>query len=306
MNRLKKIVFCASILSLATAMQAFALVGIGVHYGMDYTLSMKNTAGLGDRVTFDNLNLDLGQGAGSVLAGDSIPAFVSRSDFKSKFAVGGKVYIDVIPFIDALELSGDFGLWEYKGVINYPSSLKPASSLNTSNFADTGNFNYTQEELTLQNFGLGYMGLKNTPYAKLQLDLTVRKYIVRFPSLLKILNLYGGAGVSGIFATPVLSNKLVQDVINESAQGTKSINSLGTDVLGNSSIMQGVVKKIISGLTQPTFGMHLDLGLMVKIPVIPIGVYIDGKYIIPFSKLDPSVDIGGMGFVLNTGIALAF
>ncbi len=296
----------AAVFSLILYVPSFALIGIGVHYGFDNTLTMKNTAGMGDQVTFDSLKLDLGQGAGSVLSGADIPAYVSRTDFKSDFAFGGKIYIDIIPFIDAIELSGDFGLWDYVGKIYYPSGLKSTPPPDTQNFADTSNFKYTSENLTLKNFGLGYFGLNNTPYAKLQLDATVRKYIVRFPSMLKVLNLYGGAGLTVNFATPVLSSNLVQEVINEDAQGTKSIAELGTGLLGNNDIMKGVVNKIIEGLTQPSYGAHLDLGLMVKIPLAPIGVYVDGKFVIPFTKLDKYVDIGGMGLLVNTGIALAF
>jgi hypothetical protein len=306
MSRFLKISLCAFVLFLMLSAPAFALVGIGVHYGLDFTLNMKNTEGLGEHVTFDSLKLDLNQGAGSVLNGVDIPAYISRTDFKSDFAFGGKIYIDIIPFIDAVEVSADFGLWDYVGKINYPSGLKSVPPPNTANFADTANFNYTSEKLTLDNFGLGYLGLKNTPYAKLQLDATVRKYIVRVPNMLKVLNLYGGAGLTVNFATPMLSSHLVQEVINESAQGTKTISTLATSLLSNSDIMKGVVEKIIAGLTQPSYGAHIDLGLMVKIPVIPIGIYVDGKFMIPFGELDKYVKLGGMGILLNTGVALSF
>jgi hypothetical protein len=306
MSRFLKICACAAILFLMLSVPASALVGIGVHYGLDFTLSMKNTAGLGEHVTFDSLKLDLNQGAGSVITGAAIPAYISRTDFKSDFAFGGKIYIDIIPIIDAVEVSCDFGVWDYVGKINYPSGLKSVPPPNTTNFADTANFNYTSEKLTLDNFGLGYLGLKNTPYAKLQLDATVRKYIVRFPKMLKVLNLYGGAGLTVNFATPMLSSHLVQDVINESAQGTKTIPTLATSLLSNSDIMKGVVEKIIAGLTQPSYGAHIDLGVMVKIPIIPIGVYVDGKFMIPFGELDKYVKLGGMGILLNGGVALSF
>jgi hypothetical protein len=303
MSRIRKICFSAALVSLLAIAPSFALIGIGAHYGLDMTLSMKNTTGLGDHVTFDSLKLDLGQG--SPLIGAEIPAYVSRTDFKSDFSFGGKIYIDVIPVIDAIEVSGNFGLWDYVGKINYPSSLKNPL-VNSGNLADTANFNYTSEKLTLDNLGLGYMGLKNTPYAKFNVDLTVRKYIVQFPPIIKTVKLYGGAGATVNFATPMLSGHLVQDVINESAQGTKTVPALGTDLLGNTDIMKGVVNKIISGLTQPSYGAHIDLGVMVKIPVIPIGIYVDGKFMIPFGKLDKYVDVGGMGLLLNGGIALTF
>lgn len=189
-----------------------------------------------------------------------------------------------------------------RGKINYPSGLKNNPPY-PANIGDSANFNYSSENLTLNNFGLGYFGLDNTPYAKLQLDATVRKYIVRVPYMLKVFNLYGGAGLTVNFATPMLSSNLVEEVINEEAQGTKTISTLGRDLLGNSSIMKGVVQKIISGLTQPSYGAHLDLGFMVKIPVIPVGIYVDGKFMIPFAQLDKYVNIGGTGFLLNAGIA---
>ena len=238
------------------------------------------------------------------LNGDSIPAYITRSNFKSDFAFGGKIYIDVIPFIDAIEVSGDFGLWDYIGQVKYPvRPIDPAGNLR-----DPANFTYDSLPLTLDQFKLGYMGLKNTPYAKLQFDLTVRKYIARFPKLLKVLNVYGGAGFTVNFATPMFSTKLVQDVINESTQGngTQTISSLGTSVLNNQDLMKGVVNKIISGLSQPSYGMHIDLGLMVKIPIIPIGVYVDGKFMIPFGSLDKYVTVSGTGLLLNMGIALAY
>jgi len=45
---------------------------------------------------------------------------------------------------------------------------------------------------------------------------------------------------------------------------------------------------------------------MIKIPVLPVGLYVDGKYIIPFGDMDKKVDIGGTGLSLNTGIAFTF
>jgi len=304
MSRQTKTGILASILVLAAILPSSALVGIGVQYGLDYSLSMKNTTGLGDHVTFDSLKLDLGPNSGDqILIGKDIPAYITRSSFKSDFAFGGKIYVDVIPFIDAVEVSADFGLWDYVGQMKYPNGIKNAGA---ANLADPSNFTYDSTKLTLDNFGLGYLGLKNTPYAKLQLDATIRKYIVRVPGILKVLNVYGGAGLTVNFATPVLSSQLVQQVINDEAQGTKTVASLGTSLLDNSDIMKGVVNKIIEGLTQPSYGAHLDLGLMVKIPVIPIGVYVDGKFMIPFGQLDKYVNVGGMGLLVNAGVALAF
>jgi hypothetical protein len=304
MSRQTKTGILACILVLAAILPSSAIVGIGVQYGLDYSLSMKNTTGLGDHVSFDSLKLDLTPiGLNAVLVGTNIPVYVSRTNFKSDFAFGGKIYIDIIPFIDAVEVSADFGLWDYKGAINYPTGLAKPAATAAANPSDPSNFTYTTEELTLDQFGLSYLGIKNTPYVKLQLDATIRKYIVRVPSILKVLNLYGGAGLTVNFATPVLSSHLVQEVIDEKTSSTTDLSSLVTP---DNPIMKGVVTKIIEGLTQPSYGAHIDLGLMVKIPVVPIGVYVDGKFMIPFGQLDKYVDIGGMGLLVNAGVALAF
>lgn len=302
MSRFAKTALCALAIVMITSLPSSALVGIGLHYGLDFSLGMKNTTGLGDHVSFDSLKLDLNpMGLAAVLVGKDIPAYISRTDWKSDFGFGGKVYIDIIPFIDAVEISADFGLWEYDGAIWYPSALK--STANLANPADTSNFVYSKEKLTLDQFGLSYLGLSNTPYAKLQLDATIRKYITRLPKTLKVFNLYGGAGLTVNFATPVLSHQLVQDVINENSSSNTDLSTL---VMANNTVMKGVVNKIIEGLTQPSYGAHIDLGFMVKIPVVPLGVYVDGKFMIPFGKLDKYVDIGGLGVLLNGGVALAF
>jgi hypothetical protein len=303
MSRIQKICCSAALFSLLAILPSFALIGIGAHYGLDFSLGMKNTSGLGDQVVFDSLKMNLSPiGLDSVLVGRNIPAYVTRSNWKSDFSFGGKIYIDVIPVIDAVEVSANFGLWEYNGAINYPTGLaKPITQI--TNASDPSNFTYKSEPLTLDQFGLSYFGIKNTPYAKLQLDLTVRKYLAKFPPVIKTVKLYAGAGLTEDFATPMLSNHLVQDAINESATSQTDLSTL---VQPGNAIMKSVVNKIISGLTQPTFGAHIDLGVMVKIPVIPIGIYVDGKFMIPFAKLDKYVDIGGTGVLLNGGIALTF
>jgi len=44
---------------------------------------------------------------------------------------------------------------------------------------------------------------------------------------------------------------------------------------------------------------------MIKLPMVPVGLYADAKYIIQFDKLDKYVDIGGSGFLINLGLAFA-
>jgi hypothetical protein len=70
--------------------------------------------------------------------------------------------------------------------------------------------------------------------------------------------------------------------------------------------MKTVLEEIIAGLSEPKFGIHFVLGTQVKIPVIPVAFYADGKLMIPFGDMDPHVDLNGYGFLANLGIMLKF
>jgi hypothetical protein len=303
MSLVKKLLCGAALLSLMLSTQSFAIIGIGVHYGMDFSLGMKNSEGNGDKVRFDSLSLDLG--GTNVLVGKDIPAFVSRKDFKSDFSFGGKIFIDIIPVLDVVEISANFGLWEYKGSINYPSALRVSAVQAVTAPSDT-NFSYTNMPVTLDQVGLSYLGLKNTPYAKLNLDASIHKYLLQIPPVVKMLKIYAGGGLTCNFATPMLSSNLVQDAINESANGQLDMTTIGPSLLSNNAVMKKVVEKIIVGLTEPSYGAHIDAGVNFKIPIVPIAFYIDGRFMIPFGKLDKYVDIGGMGLLVNGGVALNF
>lgn len=292
MTRLKNFLFVGILCMLTYAVSAYAIAGIGFHYGIDNTLSMKNTDPYGERVTFSGLSLTV-PGFVNPISGSNLPIFISRQDFKSTgLNLGGKVYIDILPFIDAAEISCNFGVWQYQGAINYPTGI--VANPNLGNPADPANFTYAL--LPLQSDG-------KTPYSKLQFDLTARKYLVQIPPIIKIIKIYGGAGMTFNFATPMLSNKLIQDVMADAAQGSMDFASLAS-TLFTDALAAKVVDKLKSGFTEKSVGMHLDAGLMIKAPFIPVGIYADAKFMIPFGKIDSEVDLGGTGFLINLGLTL--
>lgn len=301
-------------LAFSVCSSAFAIAGIGVHWGNDFTLSMEDAEK--EWVTFDNLEIDTaGLSLGSLpsgitgITGEYLPVYISRLNWtRTNFNIGGKAFIDIIPFIDAAEVSFNFGVWEYKGSISYPTAISPHSTPSDFNPDSLFDVTYATRPLTLKEFGMDYFGLDETPYAKLTLDFTIRKYLFKFPPVVNILKIYGGGGLSVHYATPVLSQALIQDAIGdqfkmfslESLQG--NLFNMGGDP--GDDIMKAVVDKIIEKSRKPIMGCHLDVGAMVKLPVIPVGFYVDGKFMIPFSDLDEHVDIGGLGVLLNTGISL--
>jgi hypothetical protein len=192
--------------------------------------------------------------------------------------------------------------------LKYPIGLKDPSAAGVTNAITNpsdSNFNYVSVPLTLSSVGLGYWGLSHTPYAKLNLDATVRKYLLKFPPIIDLFKFYGGAGVTVNFATPMLSSHLVQDAISESSKGSLGFTTIGANLFGNNGVQKQIINKIISGLTEPSYAAHIDAGVSFKIPIMPIGLYIDGKFMIPFGSLDKYVDVGGTGILLNAGIMLS-
>jgi len=294
------------------ALPSMAIVGIGIHWGNDLTLNMDNVQD--EQLALAGLSIDTGTIEGQLpaglteISGDNLPVFINRTDWtRTPFNIGAKIYIDIIPILDVIELSTNFGLWEYEGSIKYPTSLEFRDDVPAEINGPDDLFKpvYDSLPITLEEFDMGFLGLKKTPYMKLNFDLTVRKYIVQIPKSLKTLKLYGGAGASVHFATPILNKGLIEDALGSAIEGTKGVSELGSEIFENEEISKKIVKEITSSLMTPHWGCHIDLGAMIKIPVIPVGFYVDGKLMIPFDNMDKNVDLGGAGFLLNTGICLS-
>lgn len=314
MSKLRPI-FSASILLLSMALPSMAIVGIGIHWGNDLTLNMDNVQD--EQLALAGLSININSIDGQLpaglteISGDNLPVFINRTDWtRTPFNIGAKIFIDIIPILDVIELSTNFGLWEYEGSINYPTSLVFKENVNPAEVDDPNDLFdepvYGTLPITLEEFDMGFLGLKKTPYMKLNFDLTVRKNIVQIPKTLKILKLYGGAGASVHFATPILNKGLIEDALGSAIEESMSVEALGSEIFQNEELSKKIIKEITSSLMTPHWGCHIDLGAMIKIPVMPVGFYVDGKLMIPFDNMDKNVDLGGAGFLLNTGICLSF
>jgi len=290
---------------IAAIVSSFAFAGVGFHWGTDLSLTMDDTEGLGERITLEDVTLDLSplaNGAELKIDGVNSPVFVSRTDWQRKmFNIGGKAYIDFIPVIDGVELSCNFGLWEYKGVLSYPTGLNPNKTIDEIRTNPTAPDNYTfgEKPLTLEEFGMDYWGLKNTPYAKFHIDATVRKYVLKIPPVINIVKIYTGAGLSTHFATPMLDNEFVAKVLKTELGVNFDPQSLAGEELG-----RAILDELIAGLSEPTIGAHVAAGAAVSIPILPVGIYADAKYMLPFTEMGSSLT--GMGLLVNVGISVGF
>jgi hypothetical protein len=302
----------AVVLATGFIFPAFPIIGIGAHYGLDLTMKMDNK--FMEQTDLSSLKFSL-SGVSALpssfnpsipVTGKDVPVFINRKGWENTgINLGGKLYVDIIPFVDAVEISANFGVWQYEGSIVYPNGIRTDVS-NPSKISDV--FTYDTMDLTLKNLlpNKPFWGLEKTPYAKLHCDATVRKYLLKFPPVLKTVKLYAGLGMSVDFATPALSSKLISDALGSDLNQQLTYQNIGPQLFANPEVMKKILNKILDDLMTPHYGCHIAAGTSVKIPAVPIGVYIDGKYIIMFDKLDKNVDVGGSGLLLNVGLALVF
>jgi hypothetical protein len=299
--------------------QAYAIFGIGAHYSLDFSVKMPDA--MDEALVFDQLSLSgdgfTGTGGSTptdwvsqVFGPNDIPVMFDRYDFgRTPFSLGAKVYVDIIPFIDVIELGGGFAAWEYQGFIRYPSQIDVPDvptdpSLLTMIQNQDVSVTYDTMDLTLEGNDITFPGITGTPFIKLDMGLTIRKYIP-IPAIEHFLSTYGGAGFDVHFSTPVPSAGLLEDAIGDVLNDTMTVLELQS-TLGDPSNQQKVTEEIISRLMTPHFGMNIVVGFMVKPPVIPLGLYVDGKFMIPFGPFDEDAEVTGLGFKLNTGLVLHF
>jgi hypothetical protein len=224
---------------------------------------------------------------------------------------GGKAYIDIIPIIDAIEISMNFGVWEYEGVIRYPKGIDENANPSIESLRGKSPteiyeslLTYDSLALTLENFAdvPWFFGVSKTPYGKFKIDATIRKNIIKLAG--KKIKIYAGGGPSVHFATPVLSVGFVKKALAETLEQAAANADKMTEILENEEMMKKVLIDLVESFNVPRFGMHLVLGSHIKLPVIPVGFYGDAKLMIPFDQMDDDVELRGFGPMFNVGITV--
>lgn len=127
----------------------------------------------------------------------------------------------------------------------------------------------------------------STPYVSLLTDVTLRYPLLKLPPVLNTFKLYVGAGVTHVMATRVIDKKDLQSTFGS---GTFSNNP------------DDATKMVKDNLFQSTFGGHLSVGAQVKIPVIPIALFVDGKWYMNAAVSDAA---SKYPFTVNAGLGFA-
>jgi hypothetical protein len=292
----------SALITLSAVSSSYAIAGLGFHWGFDYSLSMPDGK---ESVEIPANGFDLGRFqdlaflpgfALSDTVKNATPLKMSRANWDRHWLnFGGKLFVDIVPFIDIIELSFNLGVWQYDGEVSYLDVGAIDAAALTS-----GNLPYKSLPLTLDEYDMSYFGLHGTPYAKLQFDASVRKTVLN----LWLIKFNAGAGVSMNFTTPILDGGLIEDV--KADKGLDPEGMIAEFLKPGSPMGQAIVEKIIDELFTPRFGAHIVAGAHLKLPVMPIGVYVDGKLMIPISKYDENKQVKGLGFLVNTGLSLSF
>ncbi len=342
MNRLISHILKVAVVCFLFVLPTHALVGAGIQWGFDFTLDMDDSfdaplsfgepAPLLDMIdSIPNLSfaLPLNISVDSLKelipgtdAATALPFTLSRSEWtRSVINFGGKVFIDAIPVIDAIEVSFNMGAWEYEALLKYPSGdvQDNITQDDIDNFLETGNYEklLKMEEvpLTLEQFDLGYLkmfGLSKTPYFKLHIDALIRKNLFAVPKKMKTFSMYLGGGLSFHLGTPIITNSFIEDVLDSPIKSSFSDQAPNKNKFSNISgvgaredLMKDIVQRLIDASKKPTFGVNFIGGTMVKLPAIPLGFFADAKFMLPFSDLDDNVSIGGRGFLINAGVCIS-
>ncbi|MGM0462201.1 MAG: hypothetical protein ACQEQ4_07255 [Fibrobacterota bacterium] len=282
---MKRILFLIALLST----HSFALVGAGFHWGVDMSTRMDDTEmealefGIGDLL--DEFNLD----------GDHNIMYANRTNFEAgNINFGGKAYVDppLLPF--SIETSINFGSWLYDGSITYIDPQK-LEDLGPDDITDDNIISelYSTQPITMASLsGEDYFGLDQTPYGKLQLDLSIKKDLS-----LPIISPQFGLGPSVHFETPVLSRELIENALDMSQNPQNIIESID-----DPDNRKKILDEITDGAKEPKVGMHFLLGVSVSPPVIPLGVYVDGKYLLVFNNDEYETETNGI--LINAGLQI--
>jgi hypothetical protein len=275
-----------------------ALLGIGAHKGIDFSISMDDAE---SPFELSGVTLMLprsqAEGGDTVLDSSANYSFTRSNWERTVMNFGGKVYVDVIPIIDALEFSCNFGIWQYEANFSYP----------LYNYS-TRTVSQQTRKISLDSLGIqSKWGVHEIPYVKFHGDITIRKYVVRVPRDLKVLNLYAGGGFNFFMATPILTIDKVRPEVEAivPARQYSMLNPNDTAAIRGENALVNAVNDVMQGLTNRQGGIHFTAGIQIQVPVVPLSLYADAKFLIPFAELDEAAQIGGYGFVLNAGVALS-
>lgn len=274
---MKKSLLAASAVVLAAQAPSHALFGLGVSYGTNLTSVSSST----DLVT-SGLPTYLTEYAAANNF-NSPELLIAREGVSGLQQLGVKTWLD-LPLIPVeFEAAANVAWGSYKSEVL---------------FYEAGN-NGGGNDLVI-NTGIDApvpvpgIGDGETPYLSTALDATIRYPFLTLPPLspLKPFKLYAGGGVSWFYSSKVVSKEDVQDIFNVSG-----------GAVDQKAAEAALADKLKDDFYESSFGGHVLLGAQFKVPVLPLAVFVDGKWYFNAATSDaasnsPLAVSGGLAFAL--------
>lgn len=261
---------------------AAADIGFGFNWGFDW--SVRNDTQTPQPVDidillttedYDVIHFPSSDKPMSVTANNMEPAPLN---FGFKFSVASILPVE-------LETAVNFGFWEYEGQFHFQGEYEDSNGDRAE--LDTVVNLYLEDD--------GFAGLTKTPYGKLSADITAKRSL----DILPVFKPYGGAGFSLNWSTPLLSAEFVQEALGDTARADEN----------NDTVIEDELDKVVelmrdNILGEFSMGMHILAGFNLKIPAAPVQFFCDGKYAIPFKRLNENLIVHGVR--VHTGVMFIF
>lgn len=274
---MKKSLLAASAAALFALQQpAHALVGLGVSYGRNFT-SIN-----GGSSTVASADLPASLQAYADDAGVSAPELRATSgDIDGLQQIGLKAWLD-LPLI--------------------PIEFEAAANLAWGSYASSTGLYAPDSTLLLDvdthiDPPIPVPGVKSgeTPYTQIALDLSARYAFLKLPPLspLKPFKLYAGGGVSWFYTSKVITASDAAEILDGATVAGKS----------QAEAQKILAKKLSDDFYESRIGGHLLVGAQLKIPVLPVAFFVDGKWYFNAATSDkatqnPFAVSGGVAFAL--------
>ncbi|MEN9353723.1 MAG: hypothetical protein RL318_1048 [Fibrobacterota bacterium] len=237
-------------LGLLAAAPSHALFGVGVSYGMN------STSVSGENATLETAAMPEYLKSYATQNGLSAPSLeLNRAKVSGLKQLGAKVWID-IPLTDI--------------TVDASSNVAWGSYASTAVFNDgtAAGANDLEVKTGLKtSFPVWGIGKGETPYINLLNDLTLRYTFLSLPPVISLVKLSAGGGVTMAYGTRVVGKDDVKDLFGTGTASTDPV-----------AVQNELSKRLSDNLYTTTFGGHLDLNVTVKPPVMPLAIYVDGKW----------------------------
>jgi len=255
----------AAVPALLLASQANALVGIAVSGGINST----SITGADQTIS----GADLPVGFASQASSLDPKLLLHRGKMSGMMQVGLKAWLELPVIPVEFEIAENIAWGSYETKVLFIDG------------PDT-----TQIPLDVKSPVPGMSKSGSTPYFSSLTDLTLRYPILEFPPLspIKPLKIWVGAGGTYAVASHVVDKTDLKDVFATAGSFDVVNPASAADTYKNN-------------LTTNTFGGHLAAGVQLKIPVLPIALFIDGKWYLHVGTSDaaskyPFAANAGLGF----------